>query len=393
MWLLFKLTNIFWLLVSTYWWAFAIYNQGPILVIVNVLMIISLSMLPVKIRFDIKTGCIMGAILLIGIWYLWLDGPSMGLTMVLKFLPALYLIELPLSYKIDLLNFTTKIYALLLIPALLIYWMCLFTTVPSIGRYVHPEYQPFINHIFYLETTFDHGTFVRFNAFFLEPGHQALLSTFMMIANRFRFKECPWLWVLLVSVVFSFSLAGYLLTAIGFMLLKVNTMAKGLVVVALMAALIGGAIALGGGDNALNELIIKRLEYDESSGIKGNNRFYNNTDYEYQKTIGTKEFWIGVKGKANMKLIGGAGFKIFILKDGLIGIILALLFYLAVIPSKPDYRYTIAFLIVLSLCFMQRAYPGWYSWLFPYVIGIYIAKGEKDMDLPQKSIPLDNSSI
>ncbi len=251
---------------------------------------------------------------------------------------------------------------------------------------------PFTNYIFYIKTTWDSGFLVRFNAFFLEPGHQALLSTFLMIANRFRFKECPWLWVLLASTIFSFSLAGYLLATAGFILLKVNSILKALIVGVIGAIVISFALNWSGGENALNDLIIKRLEQDESKGIKGNNRVDDTTDYTFSMVVRRHNLWLGVKERTNMDLIAGAGYKIFIINYGLVGAVLALLFYLSVIPPKPDYRYTITFLIILILCFMQRAYPAWYSWLFPYVMGIYIAKGEKDNLLEQHNYNQNETS-
>ncbi len=239
MWNIFKLTNLFWLLTSTYIWVTALINQGPILIMVNLIMMICLSMMPIKFRFDAQTGLAAGAMLLIGLWSLWIDGPVMGLTTVLMFLPVIWLLQLPLEYKEDLLDFTTKWYAILLIPSLLTYWISLFISLPSIGLFNHPNYAPFTNHVFYIKTTYDYGTFERFNAFFLEPGHQALLSTFMMIANRFRFKQCPWLWVLLISTIFSFSLAGYLLLALGYSLLQINTPLK-----ATIAGVLGAGVVM-----------------------------------------------------------------------------------------------------------------------------------------------------
>lgn len=378
MWNLFKLTSFSWLLISTYCWVTAPFNQGPILVLVNALMIISLSMMPIKIRLDAQIGRITAAIILFSLWYIWIDGPIMGLVNFLMFLPILYLLQLPYDYKKELLQVSIKWYAILLIPALLIYWMSFFISVPSIGTFVQPGYTPFINHVFFIETTSDNMFISRFNAFFIEPGHQALLSTFLMIANRFRFKECKWLWVLLVAVIFSFSLAGYLLAAVGYTLLRVNTVLKAIVVGVLGATILGFVSNWAGGENAMNEMIVRRLEQDDNNGIKGNNRFTSNTDFTYSKTVKDGDMWMGVQYKTNMDLIEGAGFKIFIIKYGLIGVILSLILYLSIVPSRPDYRYTISFLIVLALCFLQRSYPTWYSWIFPYVIGIYVAKGEKE---------------
>ncbi len=198
----------------------------------------------------------------------------------------------------------------------------------------------------------------------------------MIMANRFRMKECPWLWPLLLAVLFSFSLAGYLLLFGAYCLMKINTVWKGLAVAGACAVVVVGALNWAGGDNTLYELIISRLEKDESQGIKGNNRYYNDTDFVYSQAVKKGDIVVGVKNKTNMDLVGGAGFKIYSIHYGLIGVILSFLLYVSIIPQKPDYRYTISFLIIICLCFLQRAYPTWYSWLFPYITGIYIAKGE-----------------
>lgn len=377
MWTLFKIINIWWLLSSTYVWIMALMPMPILLVLANASMLICFSFLPIKFHFDAKLGWVIFAILLLTLWSTWIDGWINGIMTMLQYIPVLFLLQLPYEYQKDLLKFVTKWYAIFLAPGLLLYWALLFTSLPSFGTFVHPVYKPFTNYIFYLKTTFDYGTFERFNAFFLEPGHQALVSTFLMMANKFDFRKCPWLIIMALGVAFSFSLAGYLLSIVGFLLLKVNSLTKALVSLGALALVGGGAYIWSGGDNALNEMIISRLEYDESSGIKGNNRFFDNTDFEYERALKSKYLWIGVKTKANMNLISGAGYKIYILNYGMVGVLLALIFYLTVIPARPDYRYTISFLIVLTLCFLQRAYPFWYSWLFPYVVGIYIAKGDK----------------
>ncbi len=378
MWNLFKLTNLLWLFISTYWWVTAGINQGVMLVIINILMIFYLTMLPIKINLTLRTGIIEAIIILITLWYNWIDGAISGLIVFLMYMPVQYLLQLPLNYKKDLLRFTTKWYSILISISLILYWASLFTTVPSIGIFNHPPYPPFSNHVFFIESTFDYGFFPRFNAFFLEPGHQAILSTFMMIANRFNFRQCPWLWPLALSVIFSFSLAGYILLFIGFCLLKVNTIWKALAVGIFSTIVIVTAINFTGGNNALNDLIISRLEKDDNQGIKGNNRFYNDTDFVFTKAVKNENLLMGVKNSTNMEMVGGAGYKIFIINYGLIGVFLALMLYLSIIPQKPDWRYTLVFVIILCLCFLQRAYPVWYSWLFPYIMGIYIAKGEHD---------------
>lgn len=377
MWTFFKILNFAWLLTSTWLWVTTYVPMLMWLFLVNVLMVFCLSMLPVKIEFTRRTGWVMMAILLLTLWHSYCSGYVIGIYTMLCYLPALYLIMLPTDYLRGLLKFSTKWYAVMLIPALILYWVLAFRPLPSFGKFVHPVYVPFDNYIFYIKSTWDNGIFPRFNAFLLEPGHQALLSTFLLIANRFRFKECKWLIILAAGVIFSFSLAGYLLSFLGFIFLKVDSVKKGALVVLLTAAFILGAKTYLGDDSSLNKLILERLERDESQGIKGNNRFSGNTDFVFERSLKSSDVWVGVSDKVNMELITGAGYKIFIIQYGLIGAILSLMLYITLIPADPDYRYTISFLVILMMCFMQRSYPSWYSWLFPFICGIHIAKDDK----------------
>ncbi len=378
MWTFFKIVNFFWLMAATDFWPTALYNQGPMLLVIDALLLISLSYLPIKCKLDLKTFFIAISGLGMILWSFFINGYVMGVVTALQLLLPMILIQLPYDYLKDLLNFTVKCFAILLIPALLIYWALFFIPLPSIGKFVHPNYVPYDNYIFYISTTWDNGILTRFNAFLLEPGHLALLCTFLTFACRYRYKENKWLFVLLVCIIFSFSLAGYLLYTIGFILLKINSFPKAVAVMGLGVAVVLGVMEFSGGDNAMNKLILERLERDEHSGIKGNNRFTDSTDFIYQKSVNKGDAWVGVKDKTSMDAVEGAGFKIYIIKNGFIGVILSLLFYLCLFPSNPDYKYTISFLIVFMLCFIQRSAPEGYHWLFPYVTGIYLAKYEKE---------------
>ncbi|MDE7343204.1 MAG: hypothetical protein K2N19_04215, partial [Muribaculaceae bacterium] len=45
------------------------------------------------------------------------------------------------------------------------------------------------------------------------------------------------------------------------------------------------------------------------------------------------------------------------------------------IPKGANVRYSASFVLIIILVFLQRAYPDWYSWLLPYVLGIGISRG------------------
>lgn len=381
MWTFFKIINFFWLMTATAVWPMSLINQGPILLVVDILLIVVLSMLPIKINLTLKTGALVATVLLLSFWSTHVNGPVYGFITILQYLTVLIVIQLPYEYLKDLLYFTIKWFAIPLIPAILIYWILLFIDLPSFGRFVHPVYEPFNNYIFYIQTTWDYGTFPRFNAFLLEPGHLAILCTFLTIASRYSYQENKWLIILGVCVIFSFSLAGYILYTTGWLLLQIKSVGKAFAAATLMILTVALALGYDGGNNAINQLILERLERDEHQGIKGNNRFTDSTDFIYDQALSKGEAWNGVQQKTNMENVKGAGYKIFVIKNGFIGIILSLLFYILVIPSHPDYRYTISYLIILSLCFVQRSAPEMYHWLFPYVIGIYLAKYENDRQL------------
>lgn len=366
-------------MTSTSAWPMSLYNQGPILIVIDALLMIVMSNLPIKINLNRRLAFLLIAIVALVVWSNFVNGPVYGVITFLQFLTVLILIQLPYEYLKDLLYFTIKWFAILLIPSLLIYWALFFVNLPSFGTFVHPVYVPFDNYIFYIRTTWDNGIFTRFNAFLLEPGHLALLCTFLTLAARYNFKQNKWLYILGISTLFSFSLAGYLLYSIGYLLLKINSVTKAAITGLALAVLVIAAIQLGGGENAINKLILERLERDEHSGIKGNNRFTDSTDFIYEQAVEKGNAWTGVKNSTNMKNVQGAGYKIFVIQNGFIGIILAFIFYILVIPSDPDYRYTICYLIVLSLCFIQRSAPETYHWLYPYVTGIYLAKYRKEL--------------
>lgn len=230
------------------------------------------------------------------------------------------------------------------------------------------NYPPYLNYGLYLKSTADYGLIPRFNAFFLEPGHLALISTFLLIANQFKFKENPYCYVLLVSVIMSFSLAGYVLLGVSYALYTIKNIRT-----LLMIATVGGIFFLGSqlwnnGNNVVNELIFSRLEYDENKGVSGNNRTTPETDALFDVMVSSGEIIRGIENKDDIR-IRGAGYKIFLIKYGIITTVLVFSFYIFLIPKQANRKYALMFLVVIILCFLQRAYPWWYSWLFPFTLG------------------------
>lgn len=385
-------------MTSTYVWITTYLPLEFMAYAVNIVMVICLSFLPIKIEFDRNIGKILFFICLLTVWSMAYNGAGKGFFAFVSYLPVIWLIMLPKDYKKDLLRSVTKWYAILLAIGLIEYFVLLFGSLPKIGTFNLTGYQPFDNYVFYIKNTYDFGILIdRFNGYFLEPGHQALTSTFLLLANGFKFKNNPYNIILLICVVFSFSLAGYILLLLGWGLLYVNNLRRAALVGGSLAVVVIAALTINQGDNAVNELIVSRLEYDETKGIKGNNRYFNNTDFVYERASKQEPIMTGVRKNINMELVSGAGYKIYVIKYGWIGVLFVALFYLSLIPSNTNKKYAFTFFLVLSVCFIQRAYPAWYSWLMPYVLGIYLhtrksADDDSIEEAETNEIPLTDDS-
>lgn len=369
---LFKITSLIYLLFSSNFWLALWLPSTPIILLTNIIMLLcvigdKIVRIRMTSRFLLLICCLMG----ITIWYAVISGVIYGIVMCLSYLPAVYLYVLPYNRKVSLLKFVTKWYGIMVAFSMVVFFSVLYLNYsPPLAIFVAEEfnYPPYLNYGLYLKSTGDYGLIPRFNAFFLEPGHLALISTFLLIANQFKFKDKPYCYVLLLSVLMSFSLAGYVLLGVSYALYTIKNV-KTLLAIATM----GGVLFLGSqlwnnGNNIINELIFSRLEYDESKGVSGNNRTTPETDALFDVMVSSGEIVKGIENKEDPR-IRGAGYKIFLIKYGVITTVLVFAFYFCLIPKRVNRKYALIFLLVIILCFLQRAYPWWYSWLLPFTLG------------------------
>lgn len=248
-----------------------------------------------------------------------------------------------------------------------------FTSLPSLGAFKVPNdnfYPKYNNYLLFIESTSIFNLFLyRFNGPFLEPGHLAIVCALLIFANKYDFKDNQWLWVLLGCIVLSLSLAGYVICVIGYAFLKMkNKKMIFLMTVLISIIYIGVTVVWNEGRNPVNELIFSRLEYDEKKGVAGNNRTPGVTDRLFKKKWESNNLWTGL-GLSENSAIAGAGYKVYFLRYGIISALLILIFYISLIPKKCDRRFAISFIALIVLLFIQRAYPGWYSWIFTFTLG------------------------
>jgi len=117
----------------------------------------------------------------------------------------------------------------------------------------------FTNYYFFLIRDWGQVMLIpRFQAFFLEPGHMGTAIVLLLATQVGQMKK----WyniILLIALLFSFSLAAYVLLVIVMLLhlwmKRKRIIAKILFVSVLIAIILGSASVYNGGDNMLNQLI------------------------------------------------------------------------------------------------------------------------------------------
>lgn len=279
-----------------------------------------------------------------------------------------------------LLDIWTKLYAVILLVSLIAWPLALMGILPSQGiiSFADEDGYNYMNYVLCLvNLNLQNFDVVRFCSIFLEPGHIAMIGAFTLYANRFDFKKWT-TWVILVAVLVALSLAGYVLLVLGLVLIRIQQTSISKSVLALTGILLllvivyNVSISYNGGDNLINNLIIERLELDDEKGITGNNRFIGDTDYVFDNFLSSSDFLTGLsKDKyydyIESKYIGGAGYKLYLLEVGLLGIIITLLGYLLLVRRSLDKRFVYCFLFLYIAAFMQRAWPTSHIWLFLFV--------------------------
>lgn len=297
--------------------------------------------------------------------------PSIGdvfSTIFTRFLPLCFVILLSSAEKRCFLGYTTDLIAVISAISLLFFtlWF-LGINLPS-TRIEHPTdnfYSQFTNYYFFIIQD-DLGIFTRFQSVFTEPGHLGMLSALLLYLNRFNFKKWQ-CWILLVSLIWSFSLAAYILLCAGYFIYKIASNSKPLLVT-IKASVLTLLLAVcciifyhSFPDTILSSLIFSRFKIEEGRGIVGNNRNDASFMRYYDKFDETSDYLsgIGLEKYSNISFAGGnSSYRVFIVQYGLIGILLLLTFGVSAVKTNPSNLYW-GLLLLYALSFWQRPYALW----------------------------------
>mgnify|MGYP004518181717 CR=1 FL=1 len=276
----------------------------------------------------------------------------------------------------------TKVFAFILLVSLIAWGISFTGILPSFGI-ISPsslgdtDYL-YINYGLCLISLNTIGDIFRFTSVFLEPGHVAMIAVFTIIANNYNFRNKS-VFIILIALLFTLSLAGYVLLFFGYLIKLFNSgvltffLKKFVPYIIFTVVLFSFSTYYNNGDNILNNYIFSRLEYDEDKGISGNNRTTVFLDLQFEKFVDSDEFLLGMnptdyKILRENKFWTGAGYKVYLFEKGVVGTVLVFLLYFSFLGIVDDKRYAFGVLIIYVLCFIQRAYPLWNAWIYLYVL-------------------------
>lgn len=298
-------------------------------------------------------------------------------------LPSYIVILLNDDDKIRCFQFIFKWFAIMMIPSIMAWIVYSLAGLPSFGQiWVSQEgEQPLSyllrnNHIFLISYVLKETP--RFMGYFIEPGHLGMMGSFLLFADGYNFQK-KISWIILLSLLLSFSLTGFILLFLGYLFVKYEKKEIRLKFVILLGILILFvylfAILYNGGDNILNEKIIARMEFDEENGIVGNNRVLGEIDLYFATMFNN---WHLVLFGYDREIITylastgsrGTGMQYFMVCHGLAGVFFSFFPYLVYYMFTKNKQYAILSLVFILLLLLQRSYWYWLAWIICYIYGI-----------------------
>lgn len=227
----------------------------------------------------------------------------------------------------------------------------------------------------------NHELIPRFQSLFMEPGHLGTISALMVYIKKYNFKSFACLTFLLASL-FSLSLASYLLLFIGFIikiLSSSDTKKRNILLYMIAFSFFIGILAYisyENQDSILYQKVFSRLEFKNGQMV-GNNRYSRLFEAYYETRMQSLDITLLGMGEDFRfdSFPGNAGYKVYIIVNGIISGILLLLMYLSLTaPYKSFYIYGLLFLNFLS--FLQRAYAHTYFFIILFILALPYIKAK-----------------
>lgn len=291
----------------------------------------------------------------------------------INFLSVAGLVCLNRENKIELLTFVSKGFAGIVLVSFL-YFVMTFASGLSLPyeSVTYKDVYQIRNFYFFLTSEWDSPfLFPRFQAVFAEPGHLGMIAALLLFVQSYNLSKWYNL-ILFLGALFSFSLASYVLMALGALLLIFIRYKHSIVYVVSIVLLCGAIVTVinrvVGEYNLFNQLIVERLTIEDGQ-IAGNNRFSSDFEDEYERKKETSAVWFGWQPDFSQYDGGNAGYKRYISEYGLVGLFVCIITYLSFCRGYSR-KYAYSLFLLYAASFLQRAYPFWASELIIFICGL-----------------------
>jgi hypothetical protein len=350
-------------------WPFWYYRGIWYLVIVIVLLFFTL--VQKKIIFSslkYNSSIFFSIILFSWIYFGKIDGIETLIRFLFKIIIVIYVLMLKESEKRKIIPLFTNIFSIIVGISIFFYILVVIIGIDLPYKTLkHPNnwYPVFRNYLFFVITDESYVLFQRFRSIFTEPGHIGTYAALLLYINKYELRKKT-NFIILLGIILSFSLAAYLLTLVGYFICKLNEKRKiyiNFMFVLLMGLTVGylGVYLYNNNNNNLfTQTIINRLQYDEDKGIVGNNRINANFESYYENSFKKSQNLIilGLGDNKVNELSKGqewvfSGYKGFLVRYGIIGIICVILFYGTIIIHAKS-LIIIGLYILYIISFLQR---------------------------------------
>lgn len=361
----------------------------------GIMMLFFMSRLPfIDSKIDYATLISIGALTIFGFIYaqFFVIGIKSSIFQIINIILPLYALLLFNSKeKIVFLNRLINWFSIILAVSIIWYFFHLFIDLPNfIYNSPNPAYSPFKNYLFFIiESNNDLGWLTRFQAIYTEPGHLAMASAILLYINGYSLKKWQNI-ALTVALIWSFSLAGFVLYFVGVVLFYIAKSKHLSLTIFKIVIGTAGLIGLGmayyspSNNDMISVMILSRLQFDESKGISGNNR--NSAVFEeyYERFLTSEQFPMGI-GRVEMDRVftgtGNSSYKNYIVNYGLIGTLATFFLmgcWLFCYPSRKG----MALMLLLCVSFIQRPYFIWAIECMPYIAALVEFKYSKQPNKP-----------
>lgn len=273
-------------------------------------------------------------------------------------------------------------YIMVTIGVNLPYMMDFYGDTTSDSYYLVKNYFVFVQ----LSSSFTEIPLERFLSIFLEPGYLACLIVMIFFIDGFKFKENKSNCILLTALLLTFSIAGYILFVIFYLIRKMKDSKYRLLsilgVLGLVCAIYLYGTFYNGGDNEINNQVLARFQYDEQRGtLEGYNRTTEAFDAYFNKFISSSSVFVGDPISYNRLFQGGGanvGIKYYIMVYGLLGLFAYCLFlYSPFVKIIKKSYLTLSFMLLWFIIFARGNFVMWMSaFLITYVFGLISIQGE-----------------